>query len=82
MLSSAEKAGVKFYGLLADNPYDYTTGKRYSSQGKLIVNINWMARLLDLEREVKSRGLVFALYFNSETPGTKGPCLLYTSRCV
>lgn len=73
VLSAAEKAGVKFYGLLADNPYDYATGKRYSSQKKLITNINWMARLLDLEREVKSKGLVFALYFNSETPGTEGP---------
>lgn len=73
MLSAAEKAGVKFYGLLADNPYDYATGKRYSSQEELIANIDWMARLLDLEREVKSKGLVFALFFNSETPGTKGP---------
>ncbi len=73
VLSAAEKAGVKFYGLLADNPYDYATGKRYSSQKKLIANINWTARLLDLEREVKSKGLVFALYFNSETPGTEGP---------
>lgn len=73
VLSAAEKAGVKFYGLLADNPYEYATGKRYSSQEELIANINWMARLLDLEREVKSKGLVFALFFNSETPGTKGP---------
>ena len=73
VLSAAEKAGVKFYALLTDNPYDYATGKRYSTQEKLIAGIDWMARLLDLEKEVKSRGLAFALCFNSETPGTKGP---------
>jgi hypothetical protein len=73
VLKAAESKGVSFYGLVADNPYDYAAGRRYSDQKKTVANTDWMERIIDLENTVKSEGLEFGLLFNSETPGNEGP---------
>ncbi|MHC1696368.1 MAG: hypothetical protein AB9835_14115 [Eubacteriales bacterium] len=75
---AAEDAGVEFWGFVADNPYDYLNGLCGTNQSLVSVKqIDWTARLLDFEKEVKALGLKFAVFFNSSMSGTEGPDAKY-----
>ncbi|OQB20530.1 MAG: hypothetical protein BWY11_02370 [Firmicutes bacterium ADurb.Bin182] len=77
VLQATRKGGVEFEGLICDNPYDYITGEIDSNQKNKIKDIDWFERVMDLEREVRSAGLEFALFYNSDQPGMNGPAGLY-----
>ncbi|MHB1462885.1 MAG: hypothetical protein ACYC1M_16465 [Armatimonadota bacterium] len=77
VLDAARKAGVPFAGVTADNPYEYAKGTANHSVWMHYKNdpprgekdptkINWMARILELERMVKARHIDFSLIVNSE----------------
>jgi len=77
VLQATREGGVEFEGLICDNPYDYITGKMYSNQKNILNGINWFERVMDLEQEVRNAGLQFALIYNSDQPGMKGPAGSY-----
>lgn len=70
-LDTVDARGEKIDGVEVDNPYEYYTGK-----GSADDEIDWAARLADLENVVKSRGLKFNIIINSEG-GNTSPLLFY-----
>ena len=77
VLQATQAGGVEFEGLICDNPYDYITGEIDSNQKNILKGINWFERVIDLEHEVRNAGLQFALFYNSDQPGTNGPAGAY-----
>ncbi len=77
VLNAAKKAGVAFSGVTVDNPYEYAKG---TAEHDSIMNyhlpaptgekdpmkIDWMTRILDIERFVKGQKLDFNLIVNSQ----------------
>lgn len=77
VLDAAKRAGVPFAGVTVDNPYEYAIG---TAEHDSIMNyhlppptgerdhkkIDWMARILDIERTVKARHIDFNLIVNSQ----------------
>jgi hypothetical protein len=62
------KAPVR--GVTVDNPYDYAIGRIKNPDFKYDPkSINWLARILDLEKYVEEHGLEFNLIINSQGPG-------------
>lgn len=80
-LDGCRAARVPLRGVTADNPYEYTIGMQphkawAAMEGEAQptkqvdpAKVDWMARLLDLEKTVKSRGLRFNLIINSQGGG-------------
>lgn len=81
IISKTKKAGIPIKGLTADCPYEYFSATRphtpwitYAAQitpkrERDPAKVDWSARLLDLSKYVRSRGLEFNLVVNSETGG-------------
>jgi hypothetical protein len=65
----AKKAGAPLRGITVDNPYDYAIGERPLRSLKDRKKIDWIARILDVERYVHEQGLEFNMIFNSERGG-------------
>ena len=65
-ISQIRAQGEQVYFVHADNPYDYALGV-HSSPWTGINTIDWMGRIVDLEKQVRALGLRFGLIFNSET---------------
>ncbi len=77
VLDAAKRAGVPFAGVTVDNPYEYAKG---TADHDGIMNyhlppptgekdpskIDWMARILDIEKMVKARRMDFNLIVNSQ----------------
>lgn len=79
------KRGIPLNAVVADYPYEYFAGVKdrkpwielalkipASPGAPQPSEIDWKERLLDLEREVKKRGLHFELLLNSEAGGAAG----------
>lgn len=75
VIRNAKASGAPLRGITVDNPFDYATGQRplpparKKRAGYDPKKIDWMARILDLERYVHAQGLQFNLIINSEGAG-------------
>ena len=75
LLDRLETEGLRPAGVRADNPYEYTLGEmpvplpHYPEPSRQPGDTDWLARLLDLEAFVKSRGYPFDVIFNSKKGG-------------
>ena len=69
VIRKTRQADLPIAGLTVDNPYDYALGEHRSVSLDDPKQVDWIARLLDLERYVKSEGLEFNLILNSERGG-------------
>ena len=65
-VQAAQRSGAPFAGLVVDNPLDYTTGAHVSNQPAEVVDVDWMARLLELEAAARDQGLAYRLIVNCE----------------
>ena len=65
-IAGINAAGEKIYYVNTDNPYDYAIATHPSSNVD-VKKIDWLGRIIDLEKQVKSHGLKFGLMYNSET---------------
>lgn len=70
-LTVTGEVGIPLKGITVDNPYDYAIGEHRSNQPRATANVDWLARILQLEKDVKARGLRFGLIFNSQRAGSK-----------
>lgn len=75
VLRRLEAEGLRPAGVRADSPYEHTKGE-YNIYGtpwpepiKNPASVDWMSRLLDLERFVKSQGVKFDIVLNSDLGG-------------
>lgn len=81
MLDAARVAGVPYYGITVDCPYEYAIGTfphapwmDYPDQPQPTGEsdprkVDWMARLLDIEAEARKQGLHYNLLMNSQLGG-------------
>ncbi len=69
VLRRTREAGVPFDGVTVDFPYDYAVGKHRSVNLKPPTQVDWIARIRDLEGYVEKEGLEFNLIVNSEAGG-------------
>lgn len=69
---AADDAGIPFYAVIVDNPYDYAEADNPSNQDFDPASVDWYARILDIEKETKKLGLKFGIFFNCETCGMHG----------
>ncbi len=68
-VAKAQAASAPLASVTIDHPYGYATGTHKSNQSRIIEGIDWIARILDLESETKTRQLKVNLIFNSERGG-------------
>jgi hypothetical protein len=61
----SDQTGIRFSGLTVDNPYDYATGAAQTNQPALIAGVDWMQRLVELDRKAKTMGLKLNMIFNT-----------------
>ncbi len=64
-------SGIPLKGITVDNPFDYAIGSHRSNQPDATAHVDWLARVRQLEDDVKARGLRFGLIFNSQRGGDK-----------
>lgn len=76
LVKRTKEAGMPLLGITVDNPYDFAIGV-VESKNKGVGKIDWMGRVLDLERYVKSQGLEVNMIFNSERGGRTSEKLYY-----
>lgn len=70
IIRNAKKAEAPLRGITVDNPYDFAMGRvRVPGVKTDPSEIDWMGRILELERYVHSRGLEFNLIVNSSVAG-------------
>ncbi len=69
LVKKSRKAGVPLAGVTVDNPYDFAIGTATASVLPSSGEIDWMKRILDLDRYVKSKGMEFSIFFNCPTSG-------------
>jgi hypothetical protein len=69
ILRKTRQADLPIAGLTVDNPYDYALGEHRSVRLDDPKQVDWIARVLDLERYAESEGLEFNLIVNSERGG-------------
>ena len=69
LVKKSRKAGVPLAGVTVDNPYDFAIGTATASVLPSSGEIDWMKRILDLDRYVKSKGMEFNIFFNCPTSG-------------
>jgi alkaline phosphatase len=61
-------------GVTVDNPYDYILGEVSLPDGRFDPKkVDWVGRVLELERFVKGEGLEFNLIINSQRAGERTP---------
>jgi hypothetical protein len=74
ILSASEIEGLPIHYVVADNPWGYASGRLSSApaSGLDASQYDWLQRILDLETQVKSHGLPFALIYNSESGNSSG----------
>lgn len=72
VLNTAASRGLTFYGICADQPYDYTNKSHSSNQWNLIQNYDFWSRLRDLEQFTESGGMRFHLIYNDEGASLTG----------
>lgn len=60
----ASEAGIQFFAISADNPYNYYTYSQPSNQPDLTADVDWRQRLLNLEKFTEDLGLRFILIAN------------------
>jgi len=81
--SAMREAGIPLYGVTLDAPYDYDAGgKTFFGQP---VKGGLIDRVLDFEKEIKSRGYKSTIIFNCQTSGDGGPAKQYyedTLKCI
>jgi len=65
------EGGIPLKGITVDNPFDYAIGAHRSNQPEATANVDWLARIRQLEDDVKAKGLRFGLIFNSQRGGGK-----------
>lgn len=65
----AKKSGAPLRGITIDNPYDYAIGEIASPKLKDPKSIDWMSRVLDVEKYVHDQGLELNMIFNSQRGG-------------
>ncbi len=70
IFEKTDSAGISFAGVTVDNPYHYALGDHETNQANAIAGINFLDRLLDIEKEVESRGLQFNMITNTEAGNT------------
>lgn len=69
-IRNAKSAKAPLRGITVDNPYDYATGTIKIPNGVADPSkIDWIARILDVEKYVHAQGLEFNLIFNAQTAG-------------
>ena len=64
------EGGIPLKGITVDNPYDYALGEYRSNQPDVTKDVDWLARILQLEEHARARGLRFGLIFNSQRAGS------------
>jgi hypothetical protein len=69
MIPMCREAGVCPVGVTVDNPHGYAFGTHFSATLKDPTQVNWLRRVLDLEKYVKSQDLEFNYIVNSESGG-------------
>lgn len=75
LIKRCREAGVALDGIRADHPYEFATGKfeltgtKWPAPLKDPKSIDWIARLLELEKLVRDSGYKFELIVNSEYGG-------------
>ncbi|MCL5269959.1 MAG: hypothetical protein M1457_05235 [bacterium] len=67
----AKAAGAPLAGFTIDNPYDYAIGEVPSPGLKDPTKIDWIARILDMEKYVHEHGLKYNVIFNCQRGGAK-----------
>jgi len=71
ILAASESENLPIHYVVADNPWGYAAGT-HNSAGLDETRYDWLQRILDLETQVKSHGLPFALIYNSESGLSSG----------
>lgn len=69
LIRRTRQAGVPLRGLTIDNPGDYALGTRPSATLADPKQVDWLARLVDLERTAEAEGLEVNLILNHEAGG-------------
>jgi len=70
-LKATTHAGIPLKGVTVDNPLDYATGSFGSNQPTVTHGVDWIGRILALEKQVKEAKLEFSMIFNSSQAGAK-----------
>lgn len=69
IIRNAEKSGAPLRGITVDNPYDYAIGRIKAPYLTDPAKIDWMARILDMEKYVHAHGLQFSIIVNCQAGG-------------
>lgn len=70
MVRIARKVKAPLRGITVDNPYDYAIGRIKAAGQPYDANkLEWLKRVLDIEKYVHAHGLEFNLIINSEAAG-------------
>jgi len=77
IIEMTKEAGVPITGLTCDNPYEYAIGVRKSATLEDPTEVDWLARVRDLEELVEGEGLEFNLICNSEAGGQESAQAFY-----
>lgn len=77
IIRRTREAGVPVAGVTCDNPWEYANGTRRSATLEDPAQVDWMHRILDLERYVEAEGLEFNLIVNSEMGGNTSAQAFY-----
>lgn len=68
LISQVETAGEKIHFVLVDTPYEYAIGTG-NPQPK--TQTDWMQRIVNLENQVESKGIMFGLIYNTANSPTE-----------
>jgi hypothetical protein len=69
IIRNAQRAGAPLRGITVDNPYDYAIGEVRPPVAYDSKKMDWIARILDIERYVHQHHLEFNLICNSQRGG-------------
>lgn len=69
IVRKCKAAGVPLRGFTIDNPYDYAIGEAPTAWEGDPKSVDWIDRLLDVERRVRKHGLEYNFIFNSRRGG-------------
>ncbi len=65
VIEVANSNNTKINGMTLANGYDYAIGKQKSNQAHVIKDMDWLARIRDIEQTVKNNGWNFYLSLNN-----------------
>ncbi|MFQ6133704.1 MAG: hypothetical protein ACE5R4_16805, partial [Armatimonadota bacterium] len=77
IVRETKAAEIPIQGLTCDNPYEYAIGEHFSVRLEDPREVDWLARVRDLEAYIEGEGLEFNLICNSEAGGQESARAFY-----